>query len=201
MRRKNIHMKYSSSRLWLVTRAFRTGLGVLLLCCCGLLLTPPRVAAQSDEQDEYRLKLAYLYNFAQFVQWPPEAFHDSAAPLLFCIAGADPFKGEVEGSFSARKVDGHPIVIKRLKPDEDSNACHIIFVRAGQKKLAAKLVSGLKGSTTLTVGETEGFAASGGLINLTLEDKRLRFEINLDAATQTKLKVSAKLLALAKIVK
>jgi len=157
--------------------------------------------AQDDNDGEYRLKLAFLYNFAQFVQWPPEAFHDPAAPLTMCVAGQDPFQGEIEQSLSGRSVGGHPIEIKKLGPNDDPRACHMIFVRASEKREAAKILAALKGSSTLTVGETRGFADLGGVINLTLDENKLRFEINLDAATQTRLKISSKLLALAKIVK
>jgi hypothetical protein len=76
----------------------------------------------------------------------------------------------------------------------------MIFVRAGDRKLAGRLLSDLRGSSTLTVGEIKGFADLGGVINLVVEENKLRFEINLRAARQTRLKISSKLLALAKIV-
>ena len=167
----------------------------------ALLFVPSRARAQDSDAGEYRVKLAFLYNFAQFIQWPVDAFHDSSAPLIMCVAGPDPFKGEIEESLRGRTVNGHPIVLKSLKPGADPRACHMIFVRATEKKVAGKLLAALKGTSTLTVGETKGFADLGGVINLTLEENKLRFEINLDAATQTKLKISSKLLALAKIVK
>jgi hypothetical protein len=157
--------------------------------------------SQSDDDAEYRVKLAFLYNFAQFIQWPPEAFHDPAAPLMLCVAGSNPFQGEIEQDLHGHKIGGHPIEIRRLRPNDNPKACHMIFVRAGDKKQVEKLLAAVKGSSTLTVGETEGFADLGGVINLTLDRNRLRFEINLDAATQTRLKISSKLLALAKIVK
>ncbi len=169
--------------------------------CCILIAAPPLAFAQGENEGEYRLKLAFLYNFAQFVQWPPEAFHDPAAPLTMCVAGQDPFSGEIEQGLRGRMVGGHPIEIKKLGPNDDPRACHMIFVRASEKREAGKILAALKGSSTLTVGETKGFADLGGVINLTLDENKLRFEINLDAAMQTRLKISSKLLALAKIVK
>ena len=171
------------------------------LVCATLLLQPLHAFAQSDDDAEYRLKLAYLYNFAQFVKWPPEAFRGSAAPLTVCVAGPNPFQGELEQGLRGRTVDGHPIEIKRLKANDDPGDCHMMFVRASEKKQAPRLFAAVKGSSTLTVGETKGFADMGGVINLTLEGNKLRFEINLDAAQQTRLKISSKLLALGKIVK
>jgi hypothetical protein len=178
------------------------GGAVMGLLIIGTLLFQPLLAsAQSDEDVEYRLKLAYLYNFAQFVNWPLEAFRGPGAPLTMCVAGRDPFQGEIEQGLRGRSVGGHPIEIRKLKTNDDPRGCHIIFVPAGDKKLSARILAAVRGSSTLTVGETKDFAATGGVINLTLSENKLRFEINLDAATQTRLKISSKLLALATIVK
>jgi hypothetical protein len=165
------------------------------------LSAPPGAQSQTDNDAEYRVKLAFLYNFAQFVQWPPEAFSDPAAPLTMCIAGPDPFQGEIGQALHGRMASGHPIQIKHLKPEEDPRVCHMIFVRAGDRAAVRKILAALKGSNTMAVGESKGFADLGGVINLTLDQNKLRFEINLDAATQARLKISSKLLALAKIVK
>ena len=169
---------------------------------CYLLAGVLRGAwAQGEEDAEYKVKLAFLYNFAQFVQWPPDAFPNAHAPLTVCVAGADPFHSEIEQGLNGRMVGGHPIEIRKLKSSDHPTACHMIFIPAGEKKLAEKLLAAAKGSSTLTVGETKGFADLGGVINLTVEEDKLRFEINLDAAMQTRLKISSKLLALAKIIK
>jgi hypothetical protein len=168
--------------------------GLLLLA-----LSPP-VRAQGEANSEYRVKLAFLYNFAQFVQWPPDAFPGSGVPLILCVAGENPFQGEIEQSLRDRMVGGHPIELKRLLPDDNPRACQIIFVRAAEMKIAPRIFASAKGSNTLTVGEAIGFAERGGVINLTREENRLRFEVNTTAAAQTHLKISSKLLALAKIV-
>lgn len=175
---------------------------VMAGCSCGLLLfQPSHVLAQNDDSAEYRVKLAFLYRFAQFVQWPSEAYRDPSSPLMICVAGPDPFVGGMEDELRGRTANGHPIQIKRLVVTDDPKACHIIFVRAGEKRVAGKILAGLRGSNTLTIGETKGFADLGGVINMTLEENKMRFEINLDAAMETRLKISSKLLALARIVK
>jgi len=173
-------------------------IGVLILAA---LFRPLHTFAQGDDEAEYQVKLAFLYNFAQFVNWPPEAFRNSSAPLEMCVAGQDPFRGEIEDSLRSRLVGGHPIEVKRLKANDDPKSCHIIFVRAGDKRLSERILAAVRGSNTLTVGESKGFTDVGGVINLTREENKLRFEINLDIASQTRLKISSKLLALAKIVK
>jgi YfiR/HmsC-like len=168
---------------------------------CSVLLGVSRAFSRSEDDAEYKVKLAFLYNFAQFVEWPPDAFADADAPLTVCVAGEDPFNAELEQSLRGRKAGGHPVEIRRFKPDDDPRACHIIFVRASEKKAAGRILASLNGSNTLSVGEAKGFAERGGIINMTLEENKLRFEVNVDAAAQTRLKISSKLLALAKIVK
>jgi hypothetical protein len=169
---------------------------------CGVLIAAPLCAsAQDDIQGEYRVKLAFLYNFAQFVQWPSDSFRDSGAPLTICVAGDNPFQGEIEQSLRGRTAGGHPIELRKLQMDENPRNCQMIFVRATERKGIPKILASSKGSSTLTVGEAEGFAERGGIINLTREENKLRFEVNIDAAAQSRLKISSKLLALAKIVK
>lgn len=168
---------------------------------CGLVLGAGRSAnAQTDNNTEYRVKLGFLYNFAEFVQWPSDAFRSPRAPFVICVAGRDPFDPAIEEELRSRTIGGHPVDIKTLDPTGDPKFCHMIFVRAGDKWAAADTLASLRGSSTLTVGETRGFVDLGGIITLVIEDKRLRFEINLEAARQTRLTLSSKLLALAKIV-
>jgi hypothetical protein len=179
------------------------GLGRVFFCLmiCWLLLGAPLAFSQNEHDAEYKLKLAFLYNFAQFVEWPPDAFRVPNAPLTVCVVGENPFQGQLEQSLRDRKAGSHPIELKNLMPGDDPKACHLIFLRAGEKKAAGQMLTGLKGSSALTVGESKGFAQRGGVINLTLEENKLGFEINVDAAGQSHLRISAKLLALAKIVK
>ena len=172
-----------------------------IVVCCVLIAAPHLAFAQGDNEGEYRVKLAFLYNFAQFVEWPADTFRDSGAPLTICVAGDNPFQGEIEQSLRGRTVGGHPIEVRRLSPDEDPHACQMIFVRVTEMKAIARILARSKGSSTLTVGEAKGFAESGGIINLTREANKLRFEVNIDAAAQSRLRISSKLLALAKIVK
>ena len=163
------------------------------------LCSPAR--AQGEVNSEYRLKLAFLYNFAQFVQWPADAFRDSGAPLTICVAGDNPFQGDIQQSLRGRTVAGHPVEVKNLNPHEDLRGCQMIFVRAAEMKANPGILAGARRSSTLTVGEAKGFAERGGIINLMREENKLRFEVNIDAAAQTRLRISSKLLALAKIIK
>jgi len=154
----------------------------------------------NEETVEYPVKLAFLYNFTKFVEWPPDSYRSPSAPLVICIVGTDPFSPDIEAELRTRTVGSHPIEVRTLRPSDILNVCHMVFVPATAEDQATRIVRGLNGSNTLTVGETKGFAVLGGIINLTSEGNRLHFEINLLAAERASLKISANMLALAKIV-
>jgi hypothetical protein len=161
---------------------------------------PPRAFALNEEDVEYPAKLAFLYNFAKFIEWPSGSYRDPGAPLVICIVGHDPFSPGTEGELRTRTVLGHPIEIRALRATDTLSACSMVFIPVTEKDQAANILRGLRGSSTLTVGESEGFAARGGIINLTVEGNRLHFEINQLAAERAGLKISSKLFSLAKLV-
>ena len=149
---------------------------------------------------EYPVKLAFLYNFTKFVEWPASSFRDAGAPLALCIVGEDPFSSELESELRSRTVRSRPVSIIRLRSTDNLSTCHIVFIPVMEKHQAARIVRGLKESSTLTVGEFAGFAAQGGIINFVVEGNRLRFEVNTFNAERAGLKISSKLLNLAEIV-
>ena len=149
---------------------------------------------------EYPAKLAFLYNFSKFIEWPADSYPSAKAPLVVCVAGRDPFSPATENELRTRTASGHPIEVRALRVTDKLNVCHIVFIPITEKDQADAILRGLKGSSTLTVGEFQGFAARGGIINLTVEGNRLHFEINQFAAERAGLKMSSKLLLLAKIV-
>ena len=150
----------------------------------------PKALSLNGESVEYPVKLAFLYNFTKFVEWPADSYRDPGAPLAICIVGHDPFSPDIEDELRTRTVGGHPVEILTLKPTETLSACHMVFVPVTEKDQADRIVRSLKGSSTLTVGETEGFAAMGGIINLTVEGNEVHFEINRLAAERAHLKIS-----------
>ncbi len=197
-----MHARPGTSRPRSAMRRFERTKRVLICLIMGwLLLGTAQAFCSSEDDQEYEVKLGFLYNFTQFVEWPAEAFPDPFAPLTVCVAGENPFEGALQESLRGRKAGNHPIQIKRLKPDENPRSCHIIFIRSGQNKAAGKILSSQNGSSVLSVGEVKGFAERGGIVNLILVENKLHFEINLDAAARTRLKISSKMLALARIVR
>jgi hypothetical protein len=173
---------------------------IFIFVCCLFSNTVPQALSRNEGSVEYPVKLAFLYNVTKFVDWPSDSYRDSGAPFVLCIVGADPFRRDIEEELQTRSVVGHSIQVKTLRSNDILSVCHMIFVPVTEEGQAAKIVRGLKGSSTLTVGETEGFAALGGIINLTVESSRLHFEVNLLGAERARLRISAKMLALAKIV-
>jgi hypothetical protein len=172
----------------------------LVMVCWFLCNASPNAVLLGEDSAEYPLKVAFLYNFAKFVEWPSDSFRSPAAPFAICVVGRDPFSPDIENELRARPVGGHPVEFLSLKQADGLNSCHIVFIPVTQKSQAAGIVRGLKGSTVLTVGEFEGFAVKGGMINFTIEGGNVRFEINRLAADRAGLKISSKLLSLAKVV-
>ena len=189
---------------------------VLILALFG---TPIPAGAESDSAPgrEYQIKAAFLYNFIKFVDWPKEKMADSNEPIIIGIIGKDPF-GRVFEPIKNKKVKNRIVVIKRFKSFEeikklgehdkaefDRNInylrkCHLLFVCSSEKDKVKEVLALVKDHSVLTVADTKGFLESGGTINFLMEDKKVRFEINVTAAKKSKLKISSKLLRLAKRV-
>lgn len=155
---------------------------------------------QGQATTEYQVKAAFLFHFAQFVEWPPEAFRDGSSPMVYCTIGEDPFGGALEASLSGKTLGARSMVVRHLKQPQEIQDCQVLFIPAEEKKSVAAALAGAAGRPMLTVGESEHFAAEGGMIGFCLDENKIGFEINLDEAEHAKLKISARLLALAKKV-
>jgi YfiR/HmsC-like len=164
----------------------------------GMLLT---LGAAGQALDEYQVKAAFLYNFAKFVEWPPEAFKTPRDPILVCVLGHNPFGNALEEAIRGKSIAGRTFAYRHVLDAESASACQILFVGSEESKHFRALLESLKPMGILTVGEAQGFAADGGVINFRLDDGRVHFEINVDAAEHEQLHISAKLLSLAQIVK
>jgi hypothetical protein len=158
------------------------------------------VPAQSNSSSEYQVKAAFLFHFAQFVEWPTETFKDSSAPFTYCTIGEDPFHGALDQSLSGKTIGGRSLRVQHLKEPQEAQVCQVLFIGDGEQRRMEAAMANVKGNPVLTVGESTNFANAGGMIGFCLEQNKIRFEINLEAAGRAKLKISAKLLALAKTV-
>lgn len=165
-----------------------------------LLVTSTIAWAQDNPTVEYQVKAAFLYNFAKFVEWPPDVFANEKSPITLCVLGKDPFGRALDDVLQGKMINGREFLIRRTNDLAALKTCQLAFVSEAEIKRLSEIIKNLQGSSALLVGESEGFAERGGQIQFFLEDKKLRFSVNLDAVQRTRLKVSSKLLALAKIV-
>jgi hypothetical protein len=165
-----------------------------------ILLNVPLARGQSGTASEYQVKAAFLYNFAKFVEWPPSSFPDASTPLRICVYGQDPFGQELRDITNGKTVNGRRLEVSNVTDLQQSRACHILFIAASEKGQMKHLLEGLRGTDVLTVGDTKGFAAQGGMINFVLENNRVQFEVSRKAAEQAGLKISSRLLSVAKVV-
>jgi hypothetical protein len=161
----------------------------------------PRNQAQAQALDEYQVKAALLFNFIKFVDWPAEAFSDGGAPIVIGVVGDDPFGSALDEAISGKSIHGRPLAARRLRWGQDLRACHILFISASERKRLPQIIASLRGASVLTLSDIGQFNQQGGIISFILEASKVRFEINAGVAEQARLKISAKLLALAKSVK
>ncbi len=161
--------------------------------------TKERADAKASASREYRIKAAFLYNFAKFTVWPAAAFADAKAPLRLCVLGEDPFHGAL-AALEGRTVKNRPIVASRPASADSLGQCHLLFVSASEHGRLATILESLRGMPVLAVGDTPGFARSGGTIRLEIVSNKVRFEINVGAAQNAKLKIDSRLLRLGRIV-
>ena len=159
------------------------------------------VAAFAVEIEEYQVKAAFLYNFAKFVHWPDRAFTSPTEPLSICVFGHNPFGRTLEMTVAGKEFAGRQFLVRSIAEPQEASACHIVFVSSAEKKRFAALLSAVQSSSVLTVGESPGFAAQGGVVNFKLENGTVHFEVNLEAARQKDLNISSKLLSLATVIK
>jgi hypothetical protein len=173
---------------------------VLAICLATTLPPASRVSAQSAGTSEYDVKAAFLFHFAQFVEWPAETFKNANAPLTFCTMGEDPFRGRLDESVKGKFVGKRGLVVLHLKDREEIGSCQVLFLSAVEKKRQAEYLASASGHAVLTVGETDNFTQQGGIIGFFLENNKVRFEINVETAEKARLEISSRLLLLAKNV-
>lgn len=165
-----------------------------LLCALG-----PKATAQTAA-GEYQIKAVFLFNFAQFVDWPPAAFAGTQAPLVIGVLGDDPFKAYLDETVRGETANGRPIVIEHYRRMEEIKSCHVLFISRSEYGRLEQIFAGLKGRNILTVGDAEGFTLRGGMIRFVTDKNKVRFRIDLEAARAANLTISSKLLRPAEIV-
>jgi hypothetical protein len=175
-------------------------LRLILFAACSLLCAGTVARAQSQTLSEAQIKAGFIFNFTKFVEWPPEAFADSEAPIELGILGDNPVTELLTETAIGKTVNGRAVIVHRFKEGQDPRICQILFVSSSQESHVLQILERVKGLPILTVSETNGFAQSGGMINFFVEGNKVRLEINLDAAVRARLKISSKVIAVARLL-
>lgn len=151
-----------------------------------------------EQPSQYQVEAAFLLHFTRFVEWPASAFPSPSAPFTLCVLGDDPFEGALEQLVEGEAVNGRKLRVEHLRRPPAANACQILYVGAAEKDVAAVLSD--VGPAVLTVSDRTGFLQDGGIIAFVIEDRHVRFDINLRAAVKASLTISARLLNVARSV-
>jgi YfiR/HmsC-like len=194
-------MSYSRrlSRSWgLEIRVFSRS--ALLFVFVLLQAVFPLTGMGQTSVEEYRLKAAFLFHFAQFVEWPLPSSGAPNTPLIFCVAGQDPFQGDLERTVQGKAVAGRSIEVRHIRQAQDGKACQLLFICSNESNRVGEFIAAVRDSPVLTVGESDDFLQQGGIIRFCMDDRKVRFEVNQDASRKAHLRVSSRLLLLAKTV-
>ena len=170
--------------------------GLPALAWAWLLLAGVSWAAQPASL-EYPVKATFLYKFAPFVTWPDSAFGQAGAAFNLCVLGEDPFGPLLDQATSGQRVSGRPIVIRRLQKVDRGSGCQILYLGASKAQSAADAASAVRGAPVLTVADSVATDPGGAVIQFVIQDNRVRFRIDDQAAAQNGLVISSKLLSLA----
>jgi hypothetical protein len=157
------------------------------------------LTARAASADVNQAKANLLYNIAKFVEWP-DVQAIPGSPLVFTILGEDDLAGELAGVLSSKSVNGHPVFVRFARRPQDARGSQILYVASSALPQLEAALAAVDTSAILTVSDAPGFAAHGGMVGFSTEGDRVRFEVNLDRAERTGLKLSAKLLSLARLV-
>jgi hypothetical protein len=167
------------------------------LLLAAALLAPLAALAQAGE---VQIKAAFLYKFGGFVEWPPAAFASADNPFVIGVIGADAVAAELEQISAGRTVQGRPVAVKRLRRGDPLSGLHVLFVGQQEAARLVEILAGAKGQPLLVVTESDNALSQGSMINFVAADDRVRFDVALPPAERGRLRISSRLLAVARKV-
>ncbi|MDB6001246.1 MAG: hypothetical protein JWP52_2945 [Rhizobacter sp.] len=185
------------SRLPWFKRALRAMALAITLMACGVS------ACMADDQSqdlEYQVKAAFLFKFLNFIQWPPRGFERPDSPLVIGVIGADLMAADLAALVADRNANGHPITTRKVQAGESLQGLHMLFVGRAHSSRVPALLDAVKGGALLIVTESDEAFALGSAINFVVVDNKVRFDVSLRAAEKYDLKISSRLLAVARLV-
>jgi hypothetical protein len=160
----------------------------------------PAAPQQYTTSDEYKLKAAYLFNFAKYVEWPADRLPAADSPIVIGVLGADPFGERLDRTVRGRSIGGHPVVVRRGRRIEELTGCHILFVCRSERSRLKPILESLRETPVLTVSEDDRFVHDGGMIWLGRSRDAVEFDVNLDAVRAAGLTIGARMLGSARTV-
>jgi hypothetical protein len=192
---------------WMPTRRRpRTSARTWCVVCCLLLAACPgndydlTLSSQIAPSKEYQVKAVFLFNFAQFVEWPPAAFANDKSPIVIGILGEDPFGAFLDETLRAETVGNRPMQVQRYRRVDQITTCHVLFISGSEESHLGQILASLKDRTILIVGDSDDFIQRAGMIQLATSQGKIRLRINVDAARTANLTISSKLLRSAELV-
>lgn len=162
---------------------------------CGLL----NGAAQTPTLREYELKAGVLFNIIKYVEWPADSPVGPSDTIEIGLLGTIPFP-EALDVLDGKVVQGRKLMVRRINSVADAAKCRVLYVGSSEKGQLTQIAESFKDKPVLTVGEVDGFAQKGGMVNLLSGPNRIVMEINREAATQSRIEFSSQLLKLARLV-
>jgi hypothetical protein len=165
----------------------------------GVVFRAEPAVAQAKAAVEPHVKAAFLYNFVKFIEWSGDRAAHGA--LVVCVAGSSAVAESLKTATQQRRADEREVSVMQVVADAMPKPCHLVYVADSDEQIAHRWLAVLNGSTAFSVSDCERFAKLGGVANFFVQDGRLRFAINVDAARRAGLRISSRMLALALIVK
>lgn len=184
-----------SFRGWTRGVFLRSALLVALAVTGGI-----KTAHAQTVSHEYQITAVFMLNFAQFTDWPTNAFEHPDSPLVIGILGSDPFGALIDDALRNERVNGRKFIVQRYLRVEDVKTCHILFISLSEARRLDKIVADLQGRPILTVSEIENSAYHGVCVRLLTANNKIRLRINTDSLKAAQLTMSSQLLRVAEIV-
>ena len=159
----------------------------------------PQPAGAQPATEEYKVKAAFLFHFAQLVEWPA-ALNAGDQSVNLCVFADEPRLQELQSTIEGKLIGTRVLHVRLISQQQTMQGCNILFLSRDEGWRQAAILKSLRGQPVLTVGETDSFLSDGGMIRLRLDDDKIRFDINAGAADSSQLKISSRLLLLATTV-
>lgn len=182
------------------SRCLQASAGTRCVVCGLLLLIGLDASAQTGPSRDYQVKAVFLFNFAQFVEWPPSAFAGPTSPIVIGVLGENPFGAYLDETVRGEKLANRPLEIQRYGRVDEIHTCHVLFISRSEAHRLDQILLSLKNRSILIVGDGDDFVQRGGMIRLATVQNKIRLIVNVEAAKGANLTISSKLLRSAEVV-